>query len=357
MIIDVNSGLTGQYIDRSDPSSTYTKAYLQHVFQMMEAFWDYPNVLGFFAGNEILNEDSSTEAPAYIRAVIRDMKEYMALHGPRTIGVGYSAADVATMLQDTWAYLGCELKNSTYSKMDFFGLNDYEWCGDSSFTESGYSTLVTDFAGTDIPVFFSEYGCNNVSPRTFTNVPVLYGDQMTELSGGLVYEYSQESSNYGLVAINSSTEVTLLQDWNNLKLEIAKIDTSVITAVNKTAEEAAATACAASLISESTFLSSWDIPDRPSGADALVTSGISSASTGALTSVTATTMPATVYNYTGAQITGLALNADLSSSSSSSETGKSSSDKSAAPAVGVDYRALGMVASVMVAFVGGIMIL
>lgn len=35
---------------------------------------------------------------------------------------------------------------------------------------------------------------------------------MSVLSGGLVYEYTQESDEYGLVAINSSTEVTLLQD-------------------------------------------------------------------------------------------------------------------------------------------------
>lgn len=61
-------------------------------------------------------------------------------------------------------------------------------------------------------MFFSEYGCNNVKPRTFTNVPVLYGDQMSVLSGGLVYEYTQESDEYGLVAINSSKEVTLMQD-------------------------------------------------------------------------------------------------------------------------------------------------
>lgn len=355
MIIDVNSGLTGQYIDRSDPSSTYTKAYLQHVFQMMEAFWDYPNLIGFFAGNEILNEDSSTDAPAYIRAVVRDMKEYLDLHGPRSIGVGYSAADVATMLQDTWSYLGCSLENSTYSKMDFFGLNDYEWCGDATYTSSGYSTLVSDFEGTDIPVFFSEYGCNQVTPRTFTNVPVLYGDDMTALSGGLVYEYTQESDNYGLVALNSSTEVTLLQDYNFLKQEIAKIDKSVITAANKTAEEAATTSCAASLISESTFLANWDLPERPSGVDALVTSGVSSASAGALTSVTATSMPATVYNYTGSEVSGLSLNGDTSVSAA---TGTStSSSKSAAPSVGVDFRALGMISTVMAAFIGGIMIL
>lgn len=356
MILDVNSGLSGQYIDRSDPSSTYTKAYMEHIFKVVEAFWDYPNLLGFFAGNEILNEDSSSDAPAYIRAVVRDLKEYIDLHAPRSIGVGYSAADVATMLTDTWSYLGCTLENSTYSKMDFFGLNDYEWCGDSSYTASGYSQLVPEFSGTDIPVFFSEYGCNNVAPRTFTNVPVLFGSEMTELSGGLAYEYSEESDDYGLVAINSSTEVTLLQDYNYLKLEIAKIDMSILTAVNKTAESAATTTCEASLITETAFLADWDLPSRPSGGDDLVTSGVSSASSGALTSVTATTMPATVYNYTGATITGLVLGASSTGSSSSSGN-SSSSSKSAAASVSVDFKAMAMIGSMMTAFIAGVMVL
>lgn len=380
MIIDVNSGLSGQYIDRSDPSSTYTLDYMEHIFKMVEAFWSYPNLLGFFAGNEIINEDAVESVPAYIRAVVRDMKEYIALHAPRDIGVGYSAADVATMLSDTWSYLGCELSNSTYSKMDFFGLNDYEWCGDSSYQESGYSTIVSDFEGSDIPVFFSEYGCNLVTPRTFTNVPVLYGSEMTELSGGLVYEFTQESDDYGLVSINSSTEVTLLQDYNYLKSEFAKIDMTVITSANKTQEAAATTSCAASLITESTFLADWDLPTRPSGGDDLVTSGVTSASTGALTSVTATTMPATVYNYTGATVTGLSLLqygcADsnypglvstysagaetcsyATSTGTSAKSSGSSSSKSAAPAVGVDYKALAMVGTVLTAFIGGLMVL
>lgn len=380
MILDVNSGLSGQYIDRSDPSSTYTSDYLEHIFKVVEAFWDYPNLLGFFAGNEIINEDSSDDAPAYIRAVVRDLKEYIALHAPRSIGVGYSAADVATMLTDTWSYLGCELENSTYSKMDFFGLNDYEWCGDSSFTESGYDKLITEFSGTDIPVFFSEYGCNNVKPRTFTNVPVLYGSEMTELSGGLVYEYTYESDEYGLVAINSSTEVTLLEDYNYLKLEYLKINMDTIDSINKTAEAAATTSCAASLISESTFLSNWALPDRPDGADDLVTSGVSSASTGALTSVTATAMPVTVYNYTGATVSGLSLVsfgcADVNSpakatgysaaaqtcsyatsSGTSAKSSSSSDSKSAAPSVSVDFFALTVIGSVLTAFIGGIMIL
>lgn len=384
MIIDVNSGLSGQYIDRTDPSSTYTLAYMEHIFEMIEAFMNYPNLLGFFAGNEIINEEAVAEVPAYIRAVVRDMKEYISIHAPREIGVGYSAADVATQLPDTWSYLGCELENSTYSKMDFFGLNDYEWCGDSTYKESGYSTIVSDFEGTDIPVFFSEYGCNLVSPRTFTNVPVLFGEEMTVLSGGLVYEYSQETSNYGIVAINSSTEVTLLADYEYLQKEFLKIDESVITAANETQEAAAVTKCAASLIAESTFLSDWDLPTRPKGGDDLVSSGATAGSTGAITDVTATTMPATVYDSTGATVTGLSLLqygcadanypglvstysagaetcAYATSTGSSAKSGSSGSsdsgDSSDSSARGVDYKALASVATVLTAFIGGLMVL
>lgn len=60
---------------------------------------------------------------------------------------------------------------------------------------------------------------------------------------------------------------------------------SALTSVNETAEKQETTACASSLITESTFLSNWDLPKRPSGGDDLVTSGITSAPSGAITSV------------------------------------------------------------------------
>lgn len=53
MIVDVNSGTYGQYIDRTDPASTYTLAYLKHVFGIIENFAPFPNTLGFFAANEM----------------------------------------------------------------------------------------------------------------------------------------------------------------------------------------------------------------------------------------------------------------------------------------------------------------
>jgi len=174
MLIDVNSPLAGQSIDRSNPSGTYTTSYLEHIFTVVEAFKSYPNVLGFFAGNEIINDvPTGQDNPPYIRAVQRDLKNYISAHASRQIPVGYSAADVSEVLEDTWAYLQCNNSNNgdPNSRSDFFGLNSYSWCGSqSSFTISGYNTLVSMFSNTTIPVFFSEYGCNDPQPRVFDEV-------------------------------------------------------------------------------------------------------------------------------------------------------------------------------------------
>jgi hypothetical protein len=101
---------------------------------------------------------------------------------------------VREILEDTWAYMQCANDDDPQSSSDFFGLNSYSWCGgDATFQSAGYNTLVDMFKDSAIPVFFSEYGCNKVMPRVFDEVAALYSNQMTALSGGLVYEYSQVS--------------------------------------------------------------------------------------------------------------------------------------------------------------------
>lgn len=65
-----------------------------HVFAVVEAFKGYDNTLAFFAGNEVVNDPQSAEvSPRYVKAVVRDMKNYIAAHLGRAIPVGYSAAD------------------------------------------------------------------------------------------------------------------------------------------------------------------------------------------------------------------------------------------------------------------------
>jgi 1,3-beta-glucanosyltransferase GAS3 len=86
VILDVNSPLVGESIDRSAPWTTYHEGYLTRVFKVIEAFKDFPNVLALFAGNEIINDMNTTMYnPMYIRAVQRDMKQYIAKHASRKI--------------------------------------------------------------------------------------------------------------------------------------------------------------------------------------------------------------------------------------------------------------------------------
>lgn len=311
MVIDVNSPLAGQSIDRSNPSGTYTKGYLQHVFTVVEAFKSYPNTLGFFAGNEIINDvPTAGPNPPYIRAVQRDLKKYIAAQADRTIPVGYSAAQVQDVLEDTWAYLQCNNSQGgeDMSRSDFFGLNSYSWCGaDSSFTTSGYDKLVAMFSNTTIPVFFSEFGCNKPKPRYFDEVPVLYGEKMTVLSGGLVYEWTQEPSDYGLVNVASNGSLSLLNDFNTLQSQYNKLNITLITTQNSTATNLQPPRCSSGLISDSGLSQDFDIPDAPDGVDDLISNGISNAPTGTIVPVTQTSVGLPVYATNGARIKDLAI--------------------------------------------------
>jgi hypothetical protein len=89
------------------------------------------------------------------QAVQRDLKNYIAKHATRKIPVGYSAADVREILEDTWAYMQCDHDEDS-SSSDFFGLNSYSWCGgDATLQSSGYTDLANMFSKSAIPVFVS----------------------------------------------------------------------------------------------------------------------------------------------------------------------------------------------------------
>ncbi|KAK5560849.1 Glycolipid anchored surface protein 4 precursor [Exophiala xenobiotica] len=309
MILDVNSPLPNQSLNRGAPWESYSSDYLERVFKVVEGFMHFNNTLGFFSGNEVINEDSVPQVPAYIRAVTRDVKDYIAAQAPRSIPVGYSAADVRPLLMGTFNYMSCGLSNDTSSKIDFFGLNSYSWCGDATFETSGYDVLVEDFGNTTIPIFFSEYGCNNVSPRTFTEVPALYGSQMTPVfSGGLIYEYSEEPNNYGLVNLNDNGTVSLLVDYDNLRTQYDSLDIALLEKANATATSLTPPACAVSLLSGTNFTMSFAIPDRPDGVDALIQNGVSGNSSDSTNAVTNTKPSQTVYATNGQEISGLQLN-------------------------------------------------
>jgi 1,3-beta-glucanosyltransferase GAS3 len=129
---------------------------------------------------------------------------------------------------------------------------------------------------------------------------------MELFSGGLVYEYSQETDDYGIVAINSSTELELLMDYTTLEERLAGVDLSSIMSANPSATAVSAKDCSTVTVSNTAYFpSAFSMPSAPSGIDSVISGGLTSASwwtKGALATVTATTMPATVMNYTGATI-------------------------------------------------------
>jgi hypothetical protein len=152
------------------------------------------------------------------------MKAYMAAKNYRTIPIGYSAADIAELRPALQNYLACGSDSS--QTIDFYGLNSYEWCGDSTYDTSGYSNLQAMSANYSIPIFFSETGCNVGGPRTFDDQAAIFGpDMVGTWSGSIIYEWVQETNNYGLVRYDNGQiyqdqpPIPMQPDYSNLETQ------------------------------------------------------------------------------------------------------------------------------------------
>ncbi|AEO71742.1 6b521abe-38bd-4a16-8ac0-d49076d4659c [Thermothielavioides terrestris] len=313
MILDVNSPLVGESLTSDKPWESYYAAYLNRTFAVVEAFKNYPNTLAFFSGNEVINNvETGATVPPYMRAVTRDIKNYVKKHTSRPIPVGYSAADVRSILFDTYHYFQCALEgdDDNMSMGDIFALNSYSWCGDSNFHEASYDQLVSGFTGNSVPIFFSEYGCNTPSPRVFTEVPTIYGPQMTGVfSGGLVYEYTEEPNNYGLVNMSSTDDsAILLGDFVTLHKQYAKLNFTEIQGQKPGSSSASKPpVCSSKLITTAGFNNNFTLPSPPPGAQDIIDHGVKPTPSGKLVDIKDWTVKVTVKNVDGSVITNLAV--------------------------------------------------
>lgn len=266
LILDVNSPLPNEAITSFEPWTSYHEIYLNRTFAIVEAFKDYPNTLLFFAGNEVIDTVKSAEfGPRYVRAVTRDLKNYIKRHSDRYIPVGYSAADVRDVLFDSWNYFSCAIdgEDDDESRADVFGLNSYSWCGDATFESSTFDDLVKGFKDSSVPIFFSEFGCNEDPPRLFTEIGTIYGDEMTDVfSGGMVYEYTMEENNYGIVELSKDGSAKILDDFDTLATQYGKVDWKTLNSMKpgKTPEPPV---CDKKLITTKGFDSNFTIPEMP----------------------------------------------------------------------------------------------
>ncbi|KAF6219347.1 hypothetical protein HO133_005172 [Letharia lupina] len=216
-------------INRDTPE--WNEAIYDRYASVIDAFSNYTNTIGFFAGNEVSNAPNNTAASAFVKAAVRDMKAYIVSKNYRAMGVGYASDDDDTRIELA-DYFNC---GTAAESIDFWGYNIYSWCGQSSYSASSYEARTQEFSSYNVPAFFAEYGCNKVEPRPFDEVGTLFGSDMTPVwSGGIVYMYFQEANDYGLVTIGSDNKATTLSDYDNLSTAMAKVSPSGVNSASYT---------------------------------------------------------------------------------------------------------------------------
>jgi hypothetical protein len=164
--------------------------------KVMDAFHHFDNLAGFYIGNEVVWSGWGYPATPFVKAAARDMKSYRGSQGYRQIPIGYSNADLASLRPTLQNYLAC---GDPADAIDFFSLNAYSWCGDSSYEASGYEALLKNSTDYNIPIFFSETGCNKNPPRTFADQAVVFNQMADKWSGSIIHEWIEEANSYGLI--------------------------------------------------------------------------------------------------------------------------------------------------------------
>lgn len=142
--------------------------------------------------------ENAPRAAPYIKAAARDIKAFRDARGYRPIPISYSASDLASYRSITADYLAC---GDSEDGIDLYGMNIYSWCGNSSYYASGYNNLYEEFQGYNIPVVFSETGCQvDAGGRDFAEVATMLGPVFqAKFSGAVVYEWALQGNKYGIV--------------------------------------------------------------------------------------------------------------------------------------------------------------
>ncbi|TDL16753.1 glycoside hydrolase family 72 protein [Rickenella mellea] len=254
-ILDLSIPLNGS-IDRSNPA--WTTNLLDLYLTTIDVFSKYDNILAYNIGNEVIVNSNGTVAAPYIKAAARDVKAYLTSKNLQGL-VGYAAIDQsADLLVPLANYLSCD---SNTDSIDLFGLNNYEWRGDSTF-EASYAGVEGAFAGYNVAAYFSEFGSVTKPPRLWTEVQALFSDQMSPVwSGGLAFSYFPAESGdgeFGMVTISGNT-VTPNADFTRLVAQYGKV--SAPTTPSKS--DAGAGTYPSCPAANSTWLASTTLPPTP----------------------------------------------------------------------------------------------
>ncbi|RYP03499.1 hypothetical protein DL764_005103 [Monosporascus ibericus] len=192
----------------------------------IDAFAGYDNTLAFTIGNEVIvDTDTSVVAP-YFKAAVRDLKAFREQRGYRPIPLAYTATDSVFVRKVTAEYFAC---GDPSEAIELFGVNVYSWCGQSDYYKSKFDELYEEFQDMNIPLAFSEAGCNS-EERNFSEVAAMLGPVFQAVfSGSVVYAWAQEENAYGIVEYPESRHAgfpTTLRDYNALSTVFASVNPS-----------------------------------------------------------------------------------------------------------------------------------
>ncbi|KAI0884929.1 glycoside hydrolase family 72 protein [Annulohypoxylon maeteangense] len=203
----------------------YRLEVLQWYFKAVDNMTKYPNTLGLVLSCEFINDVYRTVLAPMLRAVVRDVKKYIRLiarkKNVRALPVGIFAPDEPSLLKPHYEYF---VSGPEKEAIDFLGFNEFSRPRESPLHESSYDDIIEIFASSPVPVFFSMYGNNTVSPRLFHETNCLYCDfnMLSIFSGGFVYEFFQKpGTQFGLIARTENPRgyigYTELIDFRNLR--------------------------------------------------------------------------------------------------------------------------------------------
>lgn len=166
--------------------------------------------------------DSSVASAPFIKAAARDIKAFRDARQYRQIPVAYTTGDEVAYRATVATYLAC---GDQSDGIDLYGLATYSWCGNSSVYDSGYDQIYEEFEGLNMPVLFSEVGCNWIEPRVFTEVETILGTVFpATFSGAMVYEWSETNDDYGIVSYTQANYKgfpTTMGGYDTLKTVLA----------------------------------------------------------------------------------------------------------------------------------------
>ncbi|KIY49125.1 hypothetical protein FISHEDRAFT_41976 [Fistulina hepatica ATCC 64428] len=263
-IIDLSLPSNGS-IDRTSPA--WSTNLLDQYIATIDVFDGYDNVLAFNVGNEVITSSGSdTGVAAFVKAAARDIKAYLTSKSSSVL-VGYASIDGTANWRNPLAnYLSCDASNtnSGSNAIDLYGLNNYEWCGNSTY-DAAYKQTNEDYADYNVVAYFSEFGClpSDGLPRPWTEVASLFSSNMTGVwSGGIAFSYFPATSadgQFGMVNISSNgATVTTGTDYNNLKKEY-----SAVSPTNSPPASSATATYPACPTQNSTFSASTSLPGTP----------------------------------------------------------------------------------------------